>query len=238
MDEKEFLSIKYGERVINFSLSFSKTRKRVGISVSPNCHVSVSAPVSANKSEILSIVEDKCYWISKQLNQFNKIEFISSHKDYRPGSSIKYFGEDLIFNFHEIDEGEEKIYISGNHLILKAKISTQERINLFVEEWLRQEALAFISVEFEKCYSVLEKHSIPRPSFLLRNMKNRWGSCLPSGVIYLNPSLIWLDKPLIKYVIMHEMCHLKFANHSSDFYAFLDMVLPEWEFCEKRLEAY
>ena len=53
----------------------------------------------------------------------------------------------------------------------------------------------------------------------------------------LNPFLIWLDKPLITYVIMHEMCHLKYQNLSKFFYSFLDMVIPEWEFCERKLEG-
>lgn len=237
MKEKEILSIKYGESNINFSLSFSEKRKRVGITVTPNCHVHVVAPINASRNEIYSIVEDRCSWITKQIRAFNRVEFISTHKDYKPGSSIRYFGEVLMFDVIEIEEGEEGIKRSGKQLVLKAKVSTQERINLFVEEWLRQEALAYVSVEFKNCYGLLEKHGIEKPKFSLRNMKNRWGSCMPKGMIYINPSVIWLDKPLIKYIIMHEMCHLKYPNHSKDFYDFLDMVHPEWEYCERKLEG-
>ncbi len=237
LEEREILTIKYGESNINFSLSFSEKRKKVGISVTPNCHVHVVAPTNTPKSEIFSIVEDKCFWITKQVRAFDKVEFVSTHKDYKPGSSVRYFGQDLVFNVVEIEEGEERIYRSDKSLNLRAKVSTQKRINLFVEEWLRQEALVYISAEFKRCYKLIEKHGVEKPTFSLRNMKNRWGSCMPSGVIYLNPSLIWLDKPLITYVIMHELCHLKYPNHTADFYSFMDMLIPEWEFCERKLEA-
>jgi hypothetical protein len=237
LEEKEILSIKYGENVINFSLSLSEKKKTVGITVTPNCHVHVIAPKFADRGDIFELVENKCAWITKQLRAFNKVEFISTHKDYKSGSSVRYFGSDLVFNIVEIDDGDEYIKKIDKSLNLRIKTSTQQRINLFVEEWLRQEALLYISAEFNRCYKLMSKHGIEKPKFSLRNMKNRWGSCMPNGTIFLNPSLIWLDKPLITYVIMHEMCHLKYQDHSKDFYSFLDMVIPEWEFCERKLEG-
>ncbi|MBU4342961.1 MAG: M48 family metallopeptidase, partial [Candidatus Omnitrophica bacterium] len=40
----------------------------------------------------------------------------------------------------------------------------------------------------------------------------------------------------IEYVIMHEMCHLKYPNHTRQFYNFLSLVAPNWEKRKARLE--
>ena len=59
-------------------------------------------------------------------------------------------------------------------------------------------------------------------------MKARWGSCGANGVVTLNLKLIQVGKPLIDYVIVHELCHLVEHNHSKRYYALLDRMLPDW----------
>ena len=59
-------------------------------------------------------------------------------------------------------------------------------------------------------------------------MQKRWGSCPSAGAILLNLKLIQVPKPLIDYLIIHELCHLKVHNHSRAFYELLAKVLPDW----------
>jgi predicted metal-dependent hydrolase len=59
-------------------------------------------------------------------------------------------------------------------------------------------------------------------------MKARWGSCGANGKVTLNLKLIQVSKPLIDYVITHEICHLIEHNHSKHHYALLDRMLPDW----------
>lgn len=67
-------------------------------------------------------------------------------------------------------------------------------------------------------------------------MSKRWGSCTPEGKIYLNTELIKAPSHCIEYVITHELCHLKHKNHSKDFYALLNRIMPDWESRKLRLE--
>lgn len=67
-------------------------------------------------------------------------------------------------------------------------------------------------------------------------MAKRWGSYTPSGRILLNPGLIRYPTYCIDYVIIHEMCHVKYPNHSNRFYGLLGKVLPDCEYRKKRLE--
>ena len=67
-------------------------------------------------------------------------------------------------------------------------------------------------------------------------MKKRWGSCSKQGAIILNTELIKAPSHCIDYVILHEMCHLKYFNHGKAFYNLLVKIMPDWEKRKKRLE--
>ncbi len=58
----------------------------------------------------------------------------------------------------------------------------------------------------------------------LKNNVSNWGSCSVKRNINLNINLINLPEHLIRYVILHELCHLVYMNHGAQFHALLDSV--------------
>ena len=63
----------------------------------------------------------------------------------------------------------------------------------------------------------------------LRDTRSRWGSCTSDGSIMLNWRLIHFAPSIIDYVIAHELAHLREMNHSSDFWAEVEQILPDYE---------
>jgi len=55
----------------------------------------------------------------------------------------------------------------------------------------------------------------------------RWGSCSRSGVLRFNWRVIQAPPALIDYVIVHELLHLRHADHTKAFWAALGTVLPD-----------
>lgn len=61
-------------------------------------------------------------------------------------------------------------------------------------------------------------------------MKARWGSALlDSNTVLLNLDLIKAPKHCIDYVVLHELVHFKYNDHSDKFYNMLYALMPEWE---------
>lgn len=69
----------------------------------------------------------------------------------------------------------------------------------------------------------------------VRGQRSRWGSCSALGNINVNYRLIFLEKPLIDYLILHELCHLRHMNHSAAFKACLHSYESQWAYFEKAL---
>ncbi len=60
----------------------------------------------------------------------------------------------------------------------------------------------------------------------IRNQKSLWGSCSARGNISLNQKLLFFEPHLVRYVVLHELCHLRHRNHSADFWSSLQDLDP------------
>jgi predicted metal-dependent hydrolase len=72
-------------------------------------------------------------------------------------------------------------------------------------------------------------------SVQVRLQRTRWGSCSNSGTVSLNAALLFLEPPLVRYLFVHELCHLIALNHSRRFWAAVARYEPDYERLDRRL---
>jgi predicted metal-dependent hydrolase len=60
----------------------------------------------------------------------------------------------------------------------------------------------------------------------VRGQRTRWGSCSARGTISLNRNLVFLPAHLVRYVLAHELVHLRVLDHSPRFWAELESLVP------------
>lgn len=63
----------------------------------------------------------------------------------------------------------------------------------------------------------------------IRKISYAWGSCSTKKNITINENLIKYSKQAIRYVILHELCHLQFMNHSKEFWNLVSTYMPEYK---------
>lgn len=63
----------------------------------------------------------------------------------------------------------------------------------------------------------------------IRNQKSKWGSCSSKGNLNFNCLLMLAPTDVLDYVVVHELCHRKEMNHSSQFWTEVRKVLPDYE---------
>jgi predicted metal-dependent hydrolase len=99
----------------------------------------------------------------------------------------------------------------------------------------RAEARAVLTARLNH---LAEKHGFEYNRAFIRDQKTRWGSCSSANNINLNMRLVGLPQELADYVILHELVHTRFRNHSSGFWAELDRLLPDAKRLSRQLKKY
>jgi predicted metal-dependent hydrolase len=57
----------------------------------------------------------------------------------------------------------------------------------------------------------------------------RWGSCSADGTLNFHWRVLQLPPQVIDYVVVHELAHLKVADHSPTFWREIRRVLPNYQ---------
>ena len=90
-------------------------------------------------------------------------------------------------------------------------------------ERMREEARAVLTPKLREAAA---RYGFPfKGRMAVKNNVSNWGSCSSKGNINLNMRLILLPEHLQDYVILHELCHLRYPDHGPAFHALLDSLL-------------
>ena len=94
-----------------------------------------------------------------------------------------------------------------------------------LEGWYRRQADAELRNRVAAFAPVVEAR---QPEVLVRSQKHLWGSCSPGGVLRFNWRLIMAPPPVVDYVVVHELCHLRHPHHQKPFWEAVGAVLPDY----------
>ena len=70
----------------------------------------------------------------------------------------------------------------------------------------------------------------------IKKIKYAWGSCSSKKNITINLELIKYSEQAIRYVILHELCHIKYMNHSKDFWNLVEKYMPDYKQVKKEFK--
>lgn len=89
----------------------------------------------------------------------------------------------------------------------------------------------------ERTWQIASKMDAKPSKIMIKSLRSRWGSCTKNGVINLNSAVLKMPPPVIDYVIVHELCHLKVRDHSPQFWELVRKHSPQYKKRIKWLES-
>ena len=73
------------------------------------------------------------------------------------------------------------------------------------------------------------------PEVLIRDQRQRWGSCAPNSTLRFNWRVVMLAPALSEYVVVHELAHLRVSSHSTQYWDLVSSLLPDAQQRRQRL---
>jgi len=231
-------AIEFGSRIIMFRLEFSD-RKSLGITVTPELEVLVKAPVGTSLEKVKEKIKKKAPWIIKQQSFFLSFQPRTTKRKFISGETYLYLGRQyrlkVISDLADVKHEEVKLKGQFIEVYTIEKVRTKE----LLEKWYLEKAkekLPKMAKEMFDAFAARKNLSLLPFQFSLRNMSTRWGSCTSKGRIILNPELIKAPKGCIEYVIIHELCHLIYHDHTQKFLDLQTREMNDWEKWKMKLE--
>ena len=221
---------------IEFQVIYSR-RRSLGISVLPDSKVIVRVPYLTSIKTINRIVTEKYDWILKHRDNYKEKAHGRVNRLYANGELHFYRGKESVLKIEKSKRKSVRFY-DGTIEVALNKIDDPKAIKFLLYNGYKNEALILFP---EMLKMVLKNHDnqMFKPTGLvIRTMKRRWGSCSYKGVITLSTELIKLSDQFIEYVIIHELCHLRYHNHGVQFYKLLSELYPNWKSVRKDLRKY
>ena len=147
------------------------------------------------------------------------------------------------------------IQIKNGKIIIKApKRVSKKEIEKIVEqksEWIQKtlekeskkqkKKELYTKEEFKKIIEknaneLIKETGLKPNKITIKQIKYAWGSCTSKKNITINLELIKYSQQAIRYVILHELCHLKYMNHSKDFWNLVEKYMPDYKQIKKEFK--
>jgi predicted metal-dependent hydrolase len=232
------VSVGFGELTLEdgplrFELRRS-SRRSIGITVQLGGAVVVTAPYRASMRKIHATLQKHGRWVRAKVKELREAPPPPSPPKWIDGERHRFLGREYSLR---LLEGENRVVWLTDHelLVHLPDPGKTDGVRKLVERWMRDEGRSLFGNRLDTLIRNTPALELKeRPSLDLRRMSSRWGSCSPKGRILMNTLAVKLPLPLVDYILMHELCHLKVPNHSRAFWEHLGACMPDWE---RRKEA-
>lgn len=122
----------------------------------------------------------------------------------------------------------------GNRLLVFGDTDNAEACKAALRRWLNRKTHEHIRGWLER---MAEDRSFDMRRVLVKSQRTRWASCSKSKTISLNLKLLFIPVDLIRYALIHELCHTERLNHSREFWALLKHHEPDYLAMDEKLRS-
>ena len=216
-----------------FTLRHSDRACKVSLRINPAVGLELVVPRRMSEKKALQFLYDSRSWIEKHAH------FLKALPDE---TTVNTWPEQIDFHAvalswqltYETMEHLSRIELkeSENKLVFVGPVTHWDQCKPLFDHWLKEQAQVHIAPWMNQ----LSEHcQLKFNQLTFRGQKTRWGSCSSDKNISLNYKLLFFPARLMRYVLIHELCHIKHLNHSKHFWALVARYEPDYVRLKKEL---
>ena len=206
--------------------------KRLSIKVYPRGRVEVVVPKRTRARDVQSFVDEHRDWIEQTRASFaakhppepfslpDRISLAAIGRHYRVAYRSRRGADTARFRRH------------GDLVVLTGSTTDDAQCIAALKRWLA----IIAKEEFEPWLRALSARTgDPFKRMQVRGQKTCWGSHSSTGTISINYCLLFLEPALVRYLMIHELCHARHMNHSRRFWRAVAQHEPDYKRLDREL---
>ncbi len=220
---------------IPYELKVSAKARQVYLRVEPGRGLQVTIPKRYPKRSIPALVESQRAWVTEALIDLDD----KTPALYRqwPPPQLYLSACDAMVNISYSptpdDESASVNWESPEKLHLSVDVSNKPLVAKCVATALKPFAKTLLEPWLARCARESRLHY---KRMVVRGQRTVWGSYSSSGTLSLNYKLLFVRPELVEYVLLHELAHTRYLDHSPAFWRFLDELKPNAAQFDKELK--
>ena len=201
-------------------------RRTADIVIERDGSVLVRAPEEVAPERIEDIVESKRYWIYRNLAEWRDLNATRVVREYRNGEGFLYLGRS--YRLLLVADQEQPLVLKGGRFCLRRDLVDRGEVpaaKAAFRDYYVARGLERISRRVD--YYAPKVGVTPRRTDT-RELGNRWASCSPTGNLAFHWKCMMAPPTIIDYIVVHELCHFHYLDHTEAFWNEVDKVLPNY----------
>lgn len=215
-----------------FSVRESARARRLSIKVYPRGRVEVVVPRRTRPADVEAFVNENRRWIARAMESF--AAHIEPESCQLPTNiDLAGIGRRYVVAYRRRD-GQRSVRHRelGNTLVLTGKTDDVDLCRKALRRWLAKVARR----AFEPLLSELSAaYGLPYRRMQVRAQRTCWGSHSSSGTISVNLCLLFVEPGVLRYLLIHELCHARHMNHSAAFWRLVRQCEPAYRRLDRKL---
>ena len=225
-----------GPTPTGYAVRESRRTTHVSLRVSAEGILEVVIPRGFDRSLIPRILREKRGWIERATKRMEREKALIEAQPAPPRQiALQAIGEVWKVAYHQTQSSGVTLAEKGaRQLALSGAVDNVALCRVALRKWLAYKAKQHL-VPWLRAISKEEGLAFGKTT--VRGQRTRWASCSARGTISINYKLLFIPKPLVRYVFVHELCHTRHMNHSPQFWALLKERGADYEGLKAELRA-
>jgi len=179
-------------------------------------------------AQIEKFILEKQEWILKNMQKIEEI----NRKAHASRGSVPFLGKDVQIELRESNRKTAKAFPGEGFLEVRIPFGKKKLAGKAIESFYKKQAHSLIPrLAREKA----KEMGVSFSRISIRAQKTRWGSCSARSTLSFNWRLLAAPQPVLEYIVVHELAHLRHRNHSKRYWAFVKEHFPGYKEQERWL---
>jgi predicted metal-dependent hydrolase len=221
----------------NYRVRQSPKARNLRLKVTREDGLLVVLPKGYDESKIPSLLKRKRVWIADALKRVGETKRFLEPKPVRhfPESvRLLALGETWSITYREENYLGIRLRASDGNLVISGSDLDRDAVIRKLKDWLREKVREGLFPLAEK---LATKHRLRLGGLLVKSQRTRWASFSAQRNLSLNTKLLFLSPDLVRYVMIHELCHATHMNHGKEFWQLVAVHEPSYRVLDEELRV-